>query len=235
VIAVLAGLRLLTIFTWAVNEVDSLPESCQVEIMSDTLELLTKPEVREADPKVRELQEKAKKNLRVVVRALVQIRRITGVGELENLGKFLGEVSLQETKDAPADPRLLEAIERGAHVRQKLIAAEGGSVSAEEAAKQLGMSKVAILNRYRKGQVLAWEAEKQNAVRFPVWQFKDGRVLPGLKEVLEKLNSTVRLDDFGRLLFFLSNSRFLGGRRPLDFLREGELHIVMQAAEGYGQ
>jgi hypothetical protein len=30
-----------------------------------------------------------------------------------------------------------------------------------------------------------------------VWQFKDGRVLPGLKEVFEKLNSTARLDDFG--------------------------------------
>jgi hypothetical protein len=72
-------------------------------------------------------------------------------------------------------------------------------------------------------------------VRFPAWQFKSGTVLAGLENVLSILNSGSRLDDFGRMLFFLSNSRFLGGKRPLDCLRDGEVQKVIQAAQGYGE
>jgi hypothetical protein len=67
-----------------------------------------------------------------------------------------------------------------------------------------------------------------------VWQFKDHKVLQGLEEVLQTLNAGSRLDDFGRMLFFLSNRGFLGKKRPVDCLRAGEVNKVLQAAEGYG-
>jgi hypothetical protein len=140
----------------------------------------------------------------------------------------------QEYPVAKADNRFVNAMARGITTRRKLMEEEGGSLSAEEAAQVLGISKAAILKRYHKGQIIAWREERQNAARFPVWQFKDNKVLDGMKEALHILNSGSRLDDFGRMLFFLSNMGFLGKKRPLDCLRVGEINKVLQAAEGYG-
>jgi hypothetical protein len=67
-----------------------------------------------------------------------------------------------------------------------------------------------------------------------VWQFKDRELLDGLEETLKNLSAGCRLDDFGRMLFFLSNQGFLAGKRPLDCLRAGGVNEVLQAAEGYG-
>jgi hypothetical protein len=179
-----------------------------------------------------DLKRETMKNLRAVVRNLIKIRQLTGTLELVTLGQYLSEAGLQEAAVSP-DPRYTEAVERGVAVRKRLTEAEGGSLAAEEAAKVLGMSKVAILKRYQNGRLLAWREERQNAVRFPRWQFENGKVLEGLEDALARLKAGGPLDDFGRLLFFLSHSRFLGGKRPLDCLRAGEVHKVIQAAEGY--
>jgi len=185
------------------------------------------------EPEVRDLKRDTLKKVREVMRNLARLKQLTGAVELVTLGQFVSEVGMQEIP-VTTDPRLVQAMERGARVRQKLTEEEGGSMSAESAAKELGMSKVAVLKRYQKGGLVAWREERQNAVRFPVWQFKDGKVLDGLEAVLSKLTAGSRIDDFGRMLFFLSNNRFLGGNRPLDCLRSGEVHKVIQAAEGYG-
>src|SRR5262249_35274543 len=87
------------------------------------------------------------------------------------------------------EDKLIGALARGLSVREKMAAEEGGNVSAEEAARLLGMTKQSVLNLYHAGKVLAWRTEKQGAVRFPLWQFVEGRRLPGLEEVLAKLNS----------------------------------------------
>ena len=77
--------------------------------------------------------------------------------------------------------------------------------------------------------------ERPGAVRFPIWQFSESRVLPGLQDVLEILNRDSRLDDWGKVLFFLHTSSRLGGRRPLDLLREKKLPEVLLAAEAYAE
>jgi hypothetical protein len=185
-----------------------------------------------AEPRVvRDLEQEALKSLRDALRKISKISSITGDDTIVSFSRLMA--AAQEKPSV--DQRLVQAFERGTTVRGKLTEAEGGSLSAEEAAKELGMSKVAILKRFQKGRILAWREERQKAIRFPVWQFQDGKVLNGLEDALAKLRAGSRLDDFGRMLFFLSNSRFLGGKRPLDGLRDGELHKVLQAAEGYGQ
>ena len=177
--------------------------------------------------KLQDAEERIVKNIRSA------LRQVAGAVDAANLARLTGIAFGREFPIAKTDNRLANAVARGITARQKLIAAEGGSLSAEEAARELGLSKTAILKRYQKGQIIAWRQERQNAARFPVWQFKDHKVLDGLEEVLKVLNAGSRLDDFGRMLFFLSNRGFLGEKRPLDCLRAGEINKVLKASEGY--
>jgi hypothetical protein len=107
--------------------------------------------------------------------------------------------------------------------------AEGGSVSADTAARMLGMSKTSILRRFEKGQLLGWRDIRQNAVRFPVWQFSDHGVLVGLEHILGILRKTP-LSDWGRVSFFLEKRQSLNGLRPLDWLRQGRIDEVERVA-----
>lgn len=129
---------------------------------------------------------------------------------------------------------LASALARGMVVREEMKEAEGGSLSAEEARGVLGgLSKEAVLKRYRKGQLVGWREARQNAVRFPAWQFVDGAPLPGLVEVLAILATSKGLDDWGKLTFFLTARSGLNGERPLDVLRRGDVERVKRAAEAY--
>ncbi len=123
------------------------------------------------------------------------------------------------------------ALMRGLAAREELKLAEGGSYSSEETRKILGISKTAVLKRYDKGQLVGWREASQSAVRFPVWQFKDGDVLPGLPEVLEVFAKDDVVDDWTRILFFLSVRHSLDKRRPLDLLRDGEIQRICDLAE----
>jgi hypothetical protein len=129
--------------------------------------------------------------------------------------------------------KMANALARGLSVREQMAAAEGGTMSAEETARYLGVTKQSVLNSYHAGKLLAWRTEKQGALRFPVWQFVDHRRLPGLDELIDKLTATRVLDDWGVAGFFLQNMGLLKDRRPLDLLRENKLEPVLQAAEAY--
>ncbi len=178
-------------------------------------------------------EQKIVADIRTVLRKLAASRVLSGATNPGNLARLTDKAFRQEFPTEDADSQLARAIARGIPVRRKLVEDEGGSFSAEEAAQALKISKQAILKRYQKGQLIAWREERQSAVRFPVWQFRDQKVLDGIEETLKALSVGDRLDDFGRMLFFLSNHGFLGGKRALDCLREGEVNKVIQAAQGY--
>ncbi len=132
--------------------------------------------------------------------------------------------------------KLARAVIRGLEVRQQLVEAEGGSLSSEEAARVLRISKTAVLKRLDSGRLLAWREERLHAARFPRWQFDvHGQVLAGLEDALEILNQDERLDAWGKILFFLQAKGSLGNRRPLDLLREGKPKPVCLAAQAYAE
>jgi hypothetical protein len=131
------------------------------------------------------------------------------------------------------EDKLIGALTRGMAVREKMAAEEGGTVSADEAARLLGLTKQSVLNLYHSGKALAWRTEKQGAFRFPIWQFQEGRRLPGLEDVLAKLSAGQVLDDWGKVGFFLQSHAALGDRRPLDLLRENQVDPVLKAAQAY--
>lgn len=128
------------------------------------------------------------------------------------------------------------AVARGMEARQKLAEAEGGSLSSDEVARLLRISKTAVLKRLEAGRLLAWREERLRAARFPRWQFDEhGHVLANLEDVLECLNQDQGLDAWGKILFFLQTKTSLGGKRPLDLLREGKVKQVCQAAQAYAE
>lgn len=101
---------------------------------------------------------------------------------------------------------------RGLGVREELKLQEGGSYLAQETRTLLGISKTAVLKRYQKGQLVGWREAGQGAVHFPIWQFKDHNVLPGLPEVLKIFAKEDWVDDWTRILFFLGARHSLDGR-----------------------
>lgn len=136
----------------------------------------------------------------------------------------------------PREEKLARAHIRGLGARQQLAEADGGSCSSEDVARMLQISKTAVLKRLAAGRLLAWREERLQAARFPRWQFDDhGHVLSGLEEVLKILNQDERLDAWGKILFFLQEKPSLGGRRPLDLLREGKLKEMLLAAQAYAE
>ena len=124
------------------------------------------------------------------------------------------------------------AKERGLFLRESAKQEEGGSVSADEAARRLGISKTSVLNRFKNGRLLGWRETKQNAARFPVWQFSEDGILTGLSEVLSILSQSPQIDDWGRIMFFLNPRDSLRGKRPLDALSEGNVSQVERLAWG---
>lgn len=134
------------------------------------------------------------------------------------------------------EDKLARAYVRGLEARQELAEAEGGSLSSDEAARLLRISKTAVLKRLDVGRLLAWREERLQAARFPAWQFNEhGHVLAGLQEVLDILNEDERLDAWGKILFFLQETSSLDGRRPLDLMRSGCVKEVCVAAHAYAE
>jgi hypothetical protein len=124
-----------------------------------------------------------------------------------------------------------EALFRGIEAQSRLKEAEGGSLSADEVRALINLkSKPGVLERYHHGSLLGWR-EKQNAVRFPVWQFTPTGMLPGLVDSLQALSRNPNLDDWAKVLFFLSPRESLDGRRPLDLLKAGQRDQVISLAQ----
>ncbi|MCX6937137.1 MAG: hypothetical protein NTU80_04455 [Verrucomicrobia bacterium] len=152
--------------------------------------------------------------------------------ELAQILLFAAQNYFTTTKRARSG--LAGALVRGVAAREQLKEAEGGSVSADEARAYLGgISKQAVLDRFKKHRLLGWRETRQNAVRFPIWQFSTEGTLPGLEAVLGTLRASSALDDWGAILFFLNKRASLGDKRPLDALREGKLEEVQRDAHGF--
>src|SRR3984893_1293002 len=124
--------------------------------------------------------------------------------------------SFTPSKKVKTDAQKAKAIllARGAIARKKLEDAEGGAISAEEVAQLLGLSRQGVDYLRKTKRMVAWRLSG-GKWHYPVWQFHDGRVRPGISECLKELSSD---DPWSRMIFFLSPRESLSGRRPLDLI-----------------
>jgi hypothetical protein len=127
------------------------------------------------------------------------------------------------------DP-LASAKLRGLKAQMHLLESEGGCVTAEDAGKLIGITKAGIHKARSEGRLLGLP-RGQNQFLFPVWQFSEGRMLSGLKEVYAELDC----DPWMKASFMLAKNTRLNGKTPLASLKRGETEKVALAARLYGE
>ena len=176
-----------------------------------------------------------------LARALNAVARLTPVMGDDVLGDAAGAESdygvLVRALASPtalgtlvADDPLAGARLRGLAMREELLHREGGTLSAEQVARHLVLSRQAVDKRRRVGKLIGLSLGRRGYA-YPAWQLGRDGVISGLEEVLASL--TVH-DPWMRAAFFLSGDPRLGGATPLEELRRGNVDAVVRAAAGYG-
>lgn len=136
--------------------------------------------------------------------------------------------------DASEDERaqLTVLFRKGAAQRAKLLLEEGGTWSSAEVAEHLGISRQAVNQRRQRRDLIAARGGDKRSFAYPVWQFKEGEVLHGLGDVQRVFLADVT--PIMRIQFFLQAHPDLGGQRPLDVLRQGDVNRVLELAGAFG-
>lgn len=170
---------------------------------------------------------------------------------LSEITKGLSDRWIEEATAAPTDYQVLvEALSaspilselreagplaraklRGLVGRKRVIEQMGGTLTAEEAADLLGITRQAVDKR-RNQQQLIGLTQGRRGYAYPSFQFEDGQTIAGLAEVLQALDVH---DSWMQLMFFANGNTRLDGATPLEALRQGKLDSVIRVAEIYGE
>lgn len=120
----------------------------------------------------------------------------------------------------------------GQQLVKELQAAEGGSWTGKELKARFGFSSAALHSRRKDHRIGFWR-DRRHGFRYPTWQFDPaGALLPGIQEILQTFNSP---DQWRIMRYFLTTRDQLGGRRPLDLLRDGQTAQVVQHAKRHAE
>ncbi len=126
---------------------------------------------------------------------------------------------------------MIDARLRGMQARQEILRTEGGTLSAEQVAACLDITRQAVDKRRRAGKLIGLSTGRRGYA-YPAWQLEANGVLAGLAETLADLSVC---DPWMQAAFFVSGDPRLGGATPLEELRRGNVEAVRRAARGYGE
>lgn len=139
--------------------------------------------------------------------------------------------SVSGTSQLIADDPLLAAKIRGLKRKKEMLEISGGTLSSEQVAEVLGISRQAVDKRRSSNQLLAL-TQGRRGYSYPSFQFEDGKSIAGLEDVLAQLKA---LDPWMQMVFFTSPNERLDGKAPIETLKLGLIEEVMRAASGYGE
>jgi hypothetical protein len=146
-------------------------------------------------------------------------------------------VMLEALSSAPwvaeivSDDPLVAAKLRGLQLRQQMLETSGGTLTSQQVAQVLGISRQAVDKRRSSNQLLAL-TQGRRGYRYPSFQFDEGKTLNGFEEVLGELKA---LDPWMQLNFFTCAHERLGGKTPIKALHAGLVEEVKHLASGYGE
>ena len=159
------------------------------------------------------------------------VEAVSAETDTDVLFRSLRDAAAIGAEIAPDNPDpLTAALLRGAEMKRALLRAEGGVLSARQLAEHLGITPQGVGKRRDRNQVF-WLPVGDGYV-YPTFQVGPGGLLPGVREVLDAFEED---DPWARASFMLTGDARLGGRRPIDVLREGDVASVTRAARGYGE
>ena len=130
-----------------------------------------------------------------------------------------------------SDDPIAAAKLRGLNRRQEMLKASGGVLTSEQVGEIPGLSRQAVDKRRASNQLLAL-TQGRRGYSYPGFQFDEGKTLDGLEEVLKGLRV---VDPWMQLNFFTTPKERLGGKTPIDALRQGKGSEVRKIASVYGE
>jgi hypothetical protein len=139
--------------------------------------------------------------------------------------------SASETTQLIAEDPFIAAKLRGLKRKQQMLETAGGTLTSEQAAEVLGISRQAVDKRRAAIQLLAL-TQGRRGYSYPSFQFEDGKPITGLEEVLAELKE---LDPWMQMVFFTSPNERLSDKTPLERLKKGLVSEVKAAATGFGE
>jgi hypothetical protein len=145
--------------------------------------------------------------------------------------RFQKEPSITESVFEPSFRA--KAVLKGVEIAQQDLRCSGGTYDLEQVRTLLhDVSRQSIEARVRKGSLLAVPGPS-NKRRYPVVQFnEDGEIVDGLSAVQEALPTK---NGFAVLNFLIHPDYRLGGRKPIDLLKAGEVELAVEAARRYAE
>jgi hypothetical protein len=143
----------------------------------------------------------------------------------------VGGVTLNEAAFAPG-PKA-RAVLKGREIAEEDLRSSGGSYDLEQVRRLLhDISRQRIDSRVREGSLLAVPGPS-NKRYYPAVQFKDdGTVVDGLQLVQEALPTK---NGYMILNFLIHGDSRLDGRKPIDLLKAGQVDLVVEAAQRFGE
>lgn len=118
------------------------------------------------------------------------------------------------------------AMSRGTATKQALLRSEGGVLTAENFADQLGLSRSDL------DDLSLFRLDVDGNPVYPAFQLSGAGLLPGIEQVVRAF--TIE-DPWMCVNFMLTGDARLDRHRPIDLLREGRIDAVVAAAQIYGE
>ncbi len=149
-----------------------------------------------------------------------------------DLGVLLRALASGElVEDLRSFEPLAPAFIRGIEARNQLLNENGGTLTAQEVAGVLGITRQAVEKRRSSGNLVGLTTGR-HGYRYPTWQFTKSGVIAGLEDVLRAL---APYDPWMQTAFLLGSNPRLQNQSPLEMLKAGQLNVVLKAAEAYGE
>jgi len=139
------------------------------------------------------------------------------------------EAAIPEPSNASDDDVITKAQLRGLDARQRVLEAEGGTLSAEQMGRRLRLTRQAVDLRRRNRRLIGLPVGR-HGYRYPVWQLGPTGIWPWVPQVIDALDPH---DPWQQVFFLLSPHPDLKGERPLDAVRSRRIDDVLALARTY--
>jgi hypothetical protein len=150
--------------------------------------------------------------------------------DIGGVASLLSNLAVLDVEVSRVDP-FVEAMARGAAVKQELLVSAGGGLTSSQVAAALGITRQAVDKRRSRRALLAAPNGSGEYV-YPACQFTPQGVIPGLPDVLQAF--PIR-SPWTQLSALLAPSPALRGMTILEALKGGSLVEAIAVAESFGE